>query len=314
MSGNIVNHLRDRARTGKTKKVRDWRRPPVLVPYNPQQDEQGPPAELTGTQGGWRGKRRRVIRGGNWKDRLHRAAVQGVSGFASAKSFTGRLVKGALGAIRGATRRSNAQAWAGAAANSAAYRLTEPLLGDVAHGIGVGAASLAERGVGHVEKGIERAKNKNRSFWADLSQAARQTGPYRARPDSPQADYEPPTPRAHTPVNLMSRPELHQAVEEKRPLERKPRNWKEGRTAIKGAPGHMISYAKQEGRRFRVQKMPDALAVQQTIAPHSEAAITSAANRLSDTQKWSARRRRAGKNGVFTRGLEMVGLGKRKER
>ena len=61
--GNIAAHLRDRARTGKTGKVRGWRRPPVMVPHNPQEDEGEQKNEFTGDKGGWRGKKR-VIRGG----------------------------------------------------------------------------------------------------------------------------------------------------------------------------------------------------------------------------------------------------------
>lgn len=60
--GNIAAHLRDRSKTGNTRKVRRWHRPPVLVPHNPQEDEGEQKNEFTGDKGGWRGKR--VIRGG----------------------------------------------------------------------------------------------------------------------------------------------------------------------------------------------------------------------------------------------------------
>lgn len=293
-SGNIAAHLRERSKTGDKRKVRRWQRPPQMVEHDAKEDEGEQKHEFTGDKGGWRGKKRRVQRGGNWKDRLHNAAVQGMSGFTTAKSVAGRLIKGALGAIRGATRKSKAQAWAGAVANNVGYRMSEPFIGDAAHGVGILAAHQAEKGVAYAEQ-------KKSDFDTHIRKLARQE--YKSAPD-PYADFDYDAYAAGAPdMRHVSRPETAVIEHKKNPPKPVPRVYLKPRKRVLPPPAGHEPISAEKAKGLPGYKITVQGKVKKRLA------------QLADSEdvglKWSQRRRKAGKDGLFTKGLEMVGLGKR---
>ncbi len=288
---NIAGLLRRRSRgLDKPKVIRDWapQPEPVMVEYKEAPDGEQK-EELTGAPGGWRGKRK-VQRGGNGlRDRLHRAKIQAVSGFTSAGSLSGRIAKAVAGAVRGFTRKSNAQAWAGAAANNFAYRQAEPWIGDAAHVVGHQAANAAEHVVDYVERKHADYHSSIRALARDENKKAFEI------PDLPMPDEEPPMP-------IYSRPEVavqaYHNIQNSKPVKRVYIKSKrkfgppEGHAPISGEQASALP-----GYKFSVQgKVKRRLS---KLAAENDVGL-----------KWSQRRRKAGKNGAFTRGLEMVGLGK----
>lgn len=229
--------------------------------------------------------KRAPLKGANWKSRLKRAAIQGMSGFTSAQTLGGRLLKGALGAIRGATRKSDAQAWAGAAANNMGYRLAEPWVGDAAHGVGLTAAKGAERVVDYAERKHKGLHDNIRAHARGENKKAFEI------PDLPIGDEEPAMP-------IHSRPETkviaHRNSENaKGDLPSAHRGWHNPRTA------HADARVVAERRLKFDRKM----------------AASNPLDRLSEQgplkrTKWSQRREMAGNTGRFTNILKQVGLGK----
>ena len=246
------------------------------------EDSDFPPVDRSQRLPPIRYKRRKVQRGGGiWdsiKKRARMAGSQALSGFASANGIRARAVKAVAGAIRGATRRSEAQAHAGALANAAMYHLSEPLLGNVgAQVAGVGAANIAENAVGKVESVAKKARHQ----WGLMNQ---HESSHHKAVKKHEAEVE----------RIPEHKEFELSQEKKMgDLDSAHKRWYNPKYAHNDAKW-VAERRLRHDQRMSASNPLDKLSQEGTPM----------------RTKWSQRRKMAGNFGRFTNALEMVGLGK----